>query len=208
MDEQLQQQIIQLVQAAMQGDQKATQQIQQIMQAAQQGNQEAAQVAQMIQYVAQQMQEQRVESAKFGAKLNYIKSLRGQCPDGYQTEYFKSGGKVCKKCVAKQKKINKAQGGTDSDTFRETRFGDIVRHTKKGNIDRQIVYNKRPAPWGNDTTYMIHTGLGEPFEINNIHFGNDRSGLGTFDKVTDLFNRAYSQPQDTTVYANPVKSNK
>ena len=104
-EQQLQQQIVQLVQAAMQGDEQATQQIQQIMQAAQQGDQQATQLAQMIQYVAQQMQQQQVQAAKFGAKLNYIKQLRGVCPDGYEMQYFKRGGRFCKQCVAKQKKM-------------------------------------------------------------------------------------------------------
>ena len=108
-EQQLQQQIVQLVQAAMQGDEQATQQIQQIMQAAQQGDQQATQLAQMIQYVAQQMQQQQVQAAKFGAKLNYIKQLRGVCPDGYEMQYFKRGGRFCKQCVAKQKKME--QGG-------------------------------------------------------------------------------------------------
>lgn len=98
-EQQLQQQIVQLVQAAMQGDQQATQQIQQIMQAAQQGNQQAAQIAQMIQQVAQQMQQQQVQAARFGAKLNYIKQLKGKCPEGYKMEYYKQGGQLCKKCM-------------------------------------------------------------------------------------------------------------
>lgn len=108
-EQELQQQIVQLVQAAMQGDQQATQQIQQIMQAAQQGDQQAAQLAQMIQAVAQQLQQQQVQAAKFGAKLNYIKQLRGDCPDGYEMKYFKAGGQLCKQCVVKQKKME--QGG-------------------------------------------------------------------------------------------------
>lgn len=97
-EQQLQQQIVQLVQAAMQGDQQATQQIQQIMQAAQQGDQQAAQIAQMIQVVAQQLQQQQVRAAKFGAKLNYIRQLKGNCPQGYEVEYFQQGGKPCKRC--------------------------------------------------------------------------------------------------------------
>lgn len=97
----MQQQIVQLVQAAMQGDKQATQQIQQIMQAAQQGNQEAAQIAQMIQQVAQQMQQQQTPSMKNGAKIQYLKYLKGQCPDGYEMKIFKAGGKVCKKCMKK-----------------------------------------------------------------------------------------------------------
>ena len=100
-EQQLQQQIVQLVQAAMQGDKQATQQIQQIMQAAQQGDQQAAQLAQMIQDVAQQMQQQQVQAAKFGAKLNYIQHLKGVCPEGYEMQLFKQGGQICRKCIKK-----------------------------------------------------------------------------------------------------------
>ena len=51
----------------------------------------------------QMMQQQQVQAARFGAKLDYIKSLRGQCPEGYELQYYKSGGKVCKKCVQQKK---------------------------------------------------------------------------------------------------------
>lgn len=105
-EQQIQQQIVQLVQASMQGDQQATQQIQQIMQAAQQGDQQAAQIAQMIQAVAQQLQQQQVRAAKFGAKLDYIRQLKGNCPQGYEVEYFSQGGKPCKRC----KQMNQAGG--------------------------------------------------------------------------------------------------
>lgn len=44
------------------------------------------------------------QSVKNGAKLNYIKSLRGKCPEGYELGFFKEGGKVCAKCIAKQEK--------------------------------------------------------------------------------------------------------
>ena len=106
MDEQMQQQIVALVQAALQGDQQAQQQIQQVMEAAQAGDEQAIQIAQLIQQVAQelqggQQQEEAPISAKLGAKLNYIKYLRGQCPDGYEMQMFKKGGTVCKKCVKK-----------------------------------------------------------------------------------------------------------
>lgn len=108
-EQQLQQQIVQLVQAAMQGDKQATQQIQQIMQAAQQGDKQAAQIAQMIQQVAQQMQQQQVRAARFGAKLNYIRQLKGQCPEGYKMEYYKKGGQLCKKCMKRQENGGEVQ---------------------------------------------------------------------------------------------------
>ena len=51
----------------------------------------------------QAMQQQQVQAARFGAKLNYIKQLNGQCPDGMQMQYYKVGGRLCKKCMqAKQ----------------------------------------------------------------------------------------------------------
>lgn len=82
----IQQQIIQLVQAAMQGDQKATDTVNQIIQAAQQGDPQATQLAQMIQQVVEQMKGQAT-SAKWGSKLQYIKSLK-----------YAKGGKTCPSC--------------------------------------------------------------------------------------------------------------
>lgn len=103
-----QEQIIQLVQAAMGGDQQASAQIQQIMQAAQQGDPQAGQIAEMIMQIMNQMQGGAPQVARNGAKLNYIKKLKGECPEGYEMSYFKAGGKVCKKC---QKKVEKDCGG-------------------------------------------------------------------------------------------------
>lgn len=75
MNQNLQKEIMALVQAAMNGDEKASQQIESIMKAAQQGNPQATQIAQMIEQVAKQLQQQAV-SAKFGSKLKYIKSIK------------------------------------------------------------------------------------------------------------------------------------
>lgn len=98
----IEQQVVDLVQAAMQGDQQATQQIQSILNAAKQGDQQALQIAQMIQQVIQQMK--GVQSAKNGSKLDYIKYLRGKCPEGYEISYYKQGGHICKKCMKAKEK--------------------------------------------------------------------------------------------------------
>lgn len=96
--------ITQLVQAFMQQDPQAIQQIQQIYQAAQQGDEQAIQLLQQIQQRAKEM---GTPMAKNGTKLNYIQRLRGKCPEGYELEYFKAGGKVCSKCMKKAAKANK-----------------------------------------------------------------------------------------------------
>lgn len=143
-EQQLQEQIVQLVQAAMQGDQQANQQIQQIMQAAQQGDQQAMQIAQMIQQVAQAMQQQGVQAAKFGAKLNYIKQLRGQCPDGYEMQSYKVGGKVCKKCMKKKEQGGEMPQAQQGMSVREEfmKCGGKTKKMKKKEIGGSVKMDK------------------------------------------------------------------
>lgn len=98
----VQAQVRELVNKAAEGDKNASDQIQQIVEAAKQGNKEALQLLQLIQ---QEIQSRK--KLRRGAKLNYLKSLKGQCLDGEEIVYFKKGGKTCKKC----EKVNKNQIG-------------------------------------------------------------------------------------------------
>lgn len=100
-----QQQLIMMGQQIIQQNPQAAQQLlqqasqmdpNQIMQAAQQGDKTA------LQMLAVMMASRASRSAKFGAKLNYIKYLNGKCPDGYEMKMFKKGGALCKKCMKKQ----------------------------------------------------------------------------------------------------------
>jgi len=94
-------QVTALVQAAMQGDQKATQTVNQIMEAAKAGDQQAIQIAQLMEQVIKQMQGQAT-AAKYGAKLSYLQSLK--C-GGKSMKKKEQGGKVCPECEkAKQTK--------------------------------------------------------------------------------------------------------
>ena len=119
-----QQQVIALVQAAMQGDQKATETVNKIMEAAKAGDQQAIQIAQMIQQVAQQMQGQAT-AAKYGAKLNYLQALK--CGGKAKAKKKEQGGKVCPECEkqlkqAKKPLITKHQQGKTLDYNKATRF--------------------------------------------------------------------------------------
>lgn len=125
----IEQQAIALVQAAMQGDQKANQTIQKIMQAAQQGDQQAAQVAQLLKAIVQQMKGSR--KARLGAKLDYIKQSIGECPEGQEVVYFKKGGEICKACAGK-----KMQDGGKSDpikNFKKKKEQDAVKQAYQKN---------------------------------------------------------------------------
>lgn len=109
----MQQQVVALVQAAMQGDQKAKQTVTKIMEAAEKGDQQAAQIAQMIQQVIQQMQGQAT-AAKWGAKLRYIRSLK-----------FANGGKACPACQtgAPIKKVEEKACGGKAKKAKKRYFG-------------------------------------------------------------------------------------
>ena len=48
-------------------------------------------------------QQAQAQKAEKGAKLNYIKSLKGQCPDGEELVYFKKGGMIGCGCQKKEK---------------------------------------------------------------------------------------------------------
>ena len=62
-----------------------------------QGNEQALEQA-----LTQFLQEmQGTQKARLGAKLNYLRSIKGSCPEGQELVYFREGGIVCKKCVQK-----------------------------------------------------------------------------------------------------------
>ena len=53
--------------------------------------------------------------ARFGAKLEYIKKLKGVCPEGYELKFFKQGGRFCKVCE-KGEKLKQKQQINKNDT--------------------------------------------------------------------------------------------
>lgn len=76
----------------------------------------------------QLIQQQQVQAAKFGAKINYIKKLRGQCPDGYELQYYKSGGQLCKKCMKKQ--VIQEGGNVPQDPIDQFKCGRKIKKKK------------------------------------------------------------------------------
>ena len=67
-----------------------------------QGNEQA--LEQALGQFLQEMQSQQAPKARLGAKLNYVRSLKGNAPDGMVVEYYKCGGQTKKRFV-------KAAGG-------------------------------------------------------------------------------------------------
>ena len=78
-----------------------------------QGNEQALEQA-----MGQFLQEmQGAQKARLGAKLNYLRSIKGSCPEGQELVYFREGGIVCKKCV--QKNACGSKGMAAVKTFKD-----------------------------------------------------------------------------------------
>lgn len=95
--------IPQIMQGLQKKDQKIAQAVQQVMQQSDQ-----KELEQLGQQLEQQMQQSQSPMARFGAKLDYIKSLKNECPNGYSVHYFSKGGGISKTCVPCMEKAKAA----------------------------------------------------------------------------------------------------
>ena len=87
------------------------------------------------------MQSNQISMARLGAKLNYVQTLRGECPEGYEVEKFMAGG--CVKCR------KKAMNAKVIDIFKDKCGGKAKKRVKKG--QKGAVVNK---------TDTVHTSKG------------------------------------------------
>lgn len=71
--------------------------------------QQIAQPGVLKEIITKQIEQSNVQSARRGAKLNYLMRLKGICPAGYETRYYKTGGTICQACVKKQEEHEKVQ---------------------------------------------------------------------------------------------------
>lgn len=157
----------------MQGQQGGKEQVnailQEIVKRAKGGDQQAAQAVQVLQQAmqgGQQAAPQQAPAAKNGAKLNYLKQLKGKCPEGEELVYMKKGGVVCPVCQKKKggevaqenkkqffsndKKIKKHQDGgkqntvTAIDRVKDNKNYVSSYHFPNGDSRHQIVNSNLP----------------------------------------------------------------
>jgi hypothetical protein len=207
----MQKQIVALVQAAMQGDQKATQTVNKIIEAAKAGDQQAAQLAQMIQQVAQQMQGQAA-AAKYGAKLNYIRSLK-----------YAKGGKTCPACAPNKVEIKKC-GGKKAKKHQEGGMAELLPGVGTYYSGRRFFNNpswKGAGEFGlnlaGDLLLLSGVGSGAGAAVKAANYANKASklvkGASQADKVIDGIraagNLAKAQPAMgyASVASKAVKAN-
>ena len=160
-------------------------------------------IGQLLDMVYQQASQQ-AQSARRGAKLNYLKSLTGKCPEGQELVYFKAGGKVCSKCMAKKQ---------DGDTIEEAKCGKKMSKKKacggikinKGQLGFLIPYvykhNKNFKNFVNNTLPIrnIVNSINYPEDPNFRQVGSNNLGDGRVE--TDWMNDKTGEKQTRTLYS-------
>lgn len=82
------------------------------------------------------MEGNQISMAKLGAKLSYVQTLRGECPEGYEVEKYMAGG--CVKCK------KKAEGAKVVDIFKDKCGGKKrVKKDQKGAVVNKAVHTSK-----------------------------------------------------------------
>ena len=91
------------------------------------------------------MEGNQISMAKLGAKLSYVQTLRGECPEGYEVEKYMAGG--CVKCK------KKAEGAKVVDIFKDKCGGKAKKRVKKD--QKGAVVNKADTVNKNNGVYNV-----------------------------------------------------
>lgn len=91
------------------------------------------------------MEGNQISMAKLGAKLSYVQTLRGECPEGYEVEKYMAGG--CVKCK------KKAEGAKVVDIFKDKCGGKAKKRVKKD--QKGAVVNKADTVRTNKGVYNV-----------------------------------------------------
>lgn len=91
------------------------------------------------------MEGNQISMAKLGARLSYVQTLRGECPEGYEVEKYMAGG--CVKCK------KKAEGTKVVDIFKDKCGGKAKKRVKKD--QKGAVVNKADTVHTNKGVYNV-----------------------------------------------------
>lgn len=91
------------------------------------------------------MEGNQISMDKLGAKLSYVQTLRGECPEGYEVEKYMAGG--CVKCK------KKAEGAKVVDIFKDKCGGKAKKRVKKD--QKGAVVNKADTVHTNKGVYNV-----------------------------------------------------
>lgn len=93
--------------------------------------------------------------AKLGAKLDYIRKIKGLCAEDEELVYMKKGGRVCPVCEKKKKQAMKAEEGEKLDAVKEFKCG---RKVKKAEPGAKFTQKTKTDKYGNTTHTRTYPG--------------------------------------------------
>lgn len=91
--------------------------------------------------------------AKLGAKLQYYKKLKGDCPEGEKLVYFEKGGRICKACQKVQKGTKVAKNAVDKFKEGRAQYKKDMKSAKDEATRDSLAINKY-----NDQETMVNKG--------------------------------------------------
>lgn len=92
--------------------------------------------------------------AKLGAKLDYIRKIKGLCAEDEELVYMKKGGRMCPACE-KKKKAMKAEEGEKLDPVKKFKCG---RKVKKAEPGAKFTQKTKTDKYGNTTHTRTYPG--------------------------------------------------
>ena len=159
--------------------------------------QQIAQPGVLKEIITKQIEQSNVQSARRGAKLNYLMKLKGICPAGYETRYYKTGGTICQVCVKKQEereKVQSAKCGKKMKKVEKVQSAKCGKKMKKGAISK--------AMNGIRTEIFQNGGTAKKKPSQNIQVKTAKAPDGTIMKRTII--PAIDPANNDTIYSERV----
>ena len=112
------------------------------------------------------IQKLATRKAAHGAKLNYFRKLKNQCPEGEELYYYKKGGKAGCGCRKKEDggEVEMAKKGTAVEKFKKGQFGLRTNELVKNYQDKKKEEEKKKKAntWGASTKYIAKPKNADP----------------------------------------------
>lgn len=156
--------------------------------------QQIAQPGVLKEIITKQIEQSNVQSARRGAKLNYLMKLKGICPAEYETRYYKTGGTICQVCVKKQEEREKVQSAKCGKKMKKVQSAKCGKKMKKGAISK--------AMNGIRTEIFQNGGTAKKKPFQNIQVKTAKTPDGTMMKRTII--PAIDPANNDTIYSERV----
>ena len=153
--------------------------------------QQIAQPGVLKEIITKQIEQSNIQSARRGAKLNYLMKLKGICPAGYETRYYKTGGTICQACVKKQEEREEVQSAKCGKKIKKVQSAKCGKKMKKGAISK--------AMNGIRTEIFQNGGTAKKKPSQNIQVKTARTPDGTIMKRTII--PAIDPANNDTIYS-------